>query len=258
MLPRRLAVDPASVWGDLSGPNWSTWLARAGQVVQTPVRGIGIEGAVLGKAIQARNGVPLLAMYYPTPSAAGEPFYSVLARDPSGEIRCFVFEYGVTEPGLPARVVMAEYRTLGDNALGDKGSQARIRYDVEGRADAQLLEFCLQEAARAVAPVASAPVASAPSAFEAAMAAANAASAPVSPSFAPPPAYAPANPASHPSSYPASPAAAPYRAAPMAAVAPTAVGPTPSGGAPLGVILVGGGVGILIVGAYLAWFLVTR
>lgn len=226
------------------------WLARAGQVVQAPVRGIGIEGAVLGKALQMRNGISLIAVYYPTPEAPGEPFYSVLARATNGEIRCFVFEYGITEPGVLPRVVMAEYRTLGDNSLGDKGSQARIRFDVEGRADAHLLEFCLVEAARAVgAPPAQM------SPFEAAMAAANAA--------VPPTAAAPSqlpqafpNVPPHPSAYPPAAPGAPYRGGVPVTGAPVAG--APAAGPPVGLIVLAGGAGILIVGAYLAWFLLTR
>jgi hypothetical protein len=232
------------------------WLARAGQVVQAPVRGIGVEGAVLGKALQMRNGVAMIAVYYPAPEAPGEPFYSVLTRAANGEIRCFVFEYGITEPGVPPRVVMAEYRTLGDNSLGDKGSQARIRFDVEGRADAHLLEFCLTETARVVgAPPA--PM----SAFEAAMAAANAA-APAAigagPSQAPPqaPPQAPRHASACPP--PAVPAA-PYRGGPAPSAAPTAgYGGRASSGPSVGMIVLGGGAGVLIVGAYLAWFLLTR
>mgnify|MGYP006928758031 FL=1 len=228
------------------------WLARAGQVVQAPVRGIGIEGAVLGKALQMRNGVALIAVYYPTPEAPGEPFYSVLARAANGEIRCFVFEYGITDPGIPPRVVMAEYRTLGDNSLGDKGSQMRVRFDVEGRADAQLLEFCLTETARAVgAPPAQM------SPFEAAMAAANAAAPPTlgaPPSQLPPQAFPNAPP--HPSAYPPAAPAAPYRGGAPAGAAP--VSDAPVAGPPVGLIALAVGAGILIVGAYLAWFLLTR
>jgi hypothetical protein len=141
VIPRRAATAPAEVWGMLSGPDWSTWLAMASQVMEMPVRGVGVEGVLQGQAIKSRWGVEMLAVYFPEPSGPGEPYYAVIARrrgDP--RLRTFVFEKGIAEPGAPPRVVMAEWRVEGEAVM-------RVRYDESADASA---EACLDRAATAV------------------------------------------------------------------------------------------------------------
>lgn len=135
VLPIKAGSAPTETWNALSGPDWSTWLAMVGQVLGEPVRGVGVEGVLTGKAVTTLEGVELLAIYFPKPTGPGEPFYSVLARNVgSTEVRSFVFELGIAEPGEALRVVMAEWRMNGDNVM-------RLRYDVAGDAS---LDTCLR------------------------------------------------------------------------------------------------------------------
>lgn len=144
-LPTQAASDPAGLWRTLSGSDWSTWLAMIGHQLGESVRGVGVEGVVTGSAVSTRDGVEMLAMYFPQPAGPGEPYYAVLARRAgSTELRSFVFELGIPEPGGPPRVVMAEWRVLADNSIGDKGSKMRIRFDEEPDASH---EACLRRTA---------------------------------------------------------------------------------------------------------------
>ncbi len=141
-LPTQAASDPAGLWAALSSSDWSTWIAMVGHKLGESVRGVGVEGVLTGAAVQRQDGIEMIAMYFPTPTGAGEPFYAVLARPAGGgELRSFVFELGMPEAGGPRRVVMAEWRVLKDNTLGDKGSKMRIRFDVEDDAS---LSACLR------------------------------------------------------------------------------------------------------------------
>ncbi len=145
-LPTQAASDPAGLWRALAGPDWSTWLAMIGQTLGASVRGVGVEGVVTGNAVSTRDGVEMLAMYFPPPAGPGEPYYAVLARRAgSTELRSFVFEHGAPEPGGPPRVIMAEWRVLGDDSVGDKGSKMRIRFDEEPDASH---EACLRRTAK--------------------------------------------------------------------------------------------------------------
>lgn len=135
VLPSQVAKKPSEVWDSLSGPDWSTWLAMVGQALGEPVRGVGVEGVLTGNAVQSREGVEMLAVYFPKPEAPGEPFFAVLARSAgTTQLRSFVFELGISEPGEPLRVVMAEWRTSGDSVM-------RLRFDV---ADDASLDTCLR------------------------------------------------------------------------------------------------------------------
>jgi hypothetical protein len=134
-VPIQAGSRPEGLWNDLSGPEWSSWLAMVGMKLEIKVRHIGIEGMALGNPVIARDGFEMIAMYFPTPEASGEPYFAVTARR-AGEtkLRSFVFERGSTTPEEPVRVVMAEWRYQGpDNVM-------RIRMDVT--ADASL-EACI-------------------------------------------------------------------------------------------------------------------
>jgi hypothetical protein len=134
VLPDRAAKDPTGVWEALSGAGWSMWLAMVGQALEMPVRGIGVEGAVTGSAVNVRAGIEMIALYFPKPAGPGEPFYAVLARPVGGtKLRSFVFELGISDAGEPLRVVMAEWRTEGESVM-------RLRFDAQPDAS---LEACL-------------------------------------------------------------------------------------------------------------------
>jgi hypothetical protein len=124
-LPIQAGSRPEALWTELTGPEWSTWLAMIGMKLKIQVRKVGIEGMALGKPVIARDGLEMIAMYFEKPEASGEPYFAVLARR-AGEkkLRSFVFERGSTTPEEPVRVVMAEWRYQGpDNVM-------RIRMDV--------------------------------------------------------------------------------------------------------------------------------
>lgn len=135
ILPAQAAKNPTEVWAALSSSDWSTWLATIAVTLGEPVRGVGVEGVLTGSAVTVRDGVELLAMYFPAPSGPGEPYFAVLAR-PVGktELRSFVFELGISQPGEALRVVMAEWRTHGEGVM-------RLRFDV---ADDASLDTCLR------------------------------------------------------------------------------------------------------------------
>jgi len=138
VIPARAAKEPAALWDLLSGPEWSTWLAKVAQVLEQPVRGVGVEGVLQGDAVKTRANVEMLAVYFPEPAGPGEPYFAVLARRPGQtRLRTYVFEKGVTEPGEPLRVIMAEWRVEGDSSM-------RIRMDTSPDAS---LEACLVRAA---------------------------------------------------------------------------------------------------------------
>ncbi len=138
VLPARAAKEPEALWKLLSGPEWSTWLAMVGQVLEQPVRGVGVEGVLQNDAVKTRANVEMLAIYFPEPSKPGEPYFAVLARR-AGQtrLRSYVFEKGISEPGEPLRVIMAENRVEGESSM-------RIRMDVSDDAS---LETCLTRAA---------------------------------------------------------------------------------------------------------------
>jgi hypothetical protein len=146
-LPLQAGARPAELWNELSGPEWSTWLAMVGMKLQVKVRHIGIEGAPLGKSVIRREGFELLAMYFPAPEASGEPYYAVLARRAGQTVplRSFVFERGSASPGEPRRVVMAEWTARSANDV------QRIRFDAAPDAS---LEACIT---RTVAEMSGAP-----------------------------------------------------------------------------------------------------
>ena len=66
----------------------------------------------------------MVAMYFPAPEAAGEPYFAIVARR-TGEtrLRSFVFEKGATTPEEPVRVVMAEW------TFRDAENGQRVRFD---------------------------------------------------------------------------------------------------------------------------------
>lgn len=135
LLPLQAATRGAALWSELSGPEWSTWLALVGVKLKVPVRGMGVEGAPLGKAVLRRGGIEMLAVYFPTPTTAGEPYYAILARrEGDSRLRSFVFERGVDAPGEPTRVVMAEWVVRSETDV------MRMRFDVSSDPS---LEACL-------------------------------------------------------------------------------------------------------------------
>ncbi len=134
-LPIQAHSRPAELWEELSGPEWSSWLAMIGMKLQIPVRHIGIEGAARGKPTVWLEGIEMLAMYFPKPEAPGEPYFAILARR-GGEtkLHSYVFEQGGASPEKPQSVVMAEWRLRGPDDL------ERIRFDAASDAS---LEACL-------------------------------------------------------------------------------------------------------------------
>ncbi len=90
-LPRQAGESPISAWHGLADP--SAW----GWVIAT-------EG---GTRVIVRDRFELVVVCLPTPTAAGEPHFAVLARR-AGElhVRCFVFERGANPDGM----AMAELR----------------------------------------------------------------------------------------------------------------------------------------------------
>lgn len=129
-LPIQAATQAASLWEALSGPSWSLWLAMIGQTLGIEVRHIGVEGAATGAAVIRRDGFELIAMYFPAPAAAGEPYFAIIARrEGQAALRSFVFERGIESP-----VVFAEWRVSGPERFD------RIRYDGGGDAS---LDACL-------------------------------------------------------------------------------------------------------------------
>lgn len=135
VLPIQAATRGPALWNELSGAEWSTWLALVGVKLKIPVRGMGVEGAPLGKAVLRRGGFEMLAVYFPAPTAAGEPFYAILARrEGDTRLRSFVFERGVDVPGESTRVVMAEWVARSESDV------MRMRFDATHDAS---LEACL-------------------------------------------------------------------------------------------------------------------
>jgi hypothetical protein len=149
-LPIQAGSRPAGLWEDLSGPGWSTWLAMIGMHFEIEVRHIGVHDATIGKAVIRRDGVELIAMYFPTPAAVGEPYFGILARR-VGEtaLRSFVFEKGSPTPEEPVQVVMAEW------TFRDAANAQRLRFDATPDTS---LEACLD---RVVAEITTAPAAAA-------------------------------------------------------------------------------------------------
>lgn len=138
LLPSKAAKEPETLFRMLSGPDWSTFFAMIGSVLGVPVRGVGVEGVVQGKAVHVRDGVEMLAIYFPEPAGPGEPYFAVLARKQgTTRLRSYVFEKGISEPGEPLRVIMAEWRVEGESSM-------RIRMDESPDAS---LEACLMRAA---------------------------------------------------------------------------------------------------------------
>lgn len=134
VIPARAAKEPAALWNLLSGPEWSTWLAMVAQVLEEPVRGVGVEGVLTNDAVKTRANVEMLAVYFPAPSGPGEPYFAVLARRPGQtRVRTYVFEKGISDPGEPLRVIMAEWRVEGSSTM-------RIRMDTS---EDPSLETCL-------------------------------------------------------------------------------------------------------------------
>lgn len=134
-LPLQAGSRPGELWDALSGPDWSTWLAMIGTRLQVSVRHIGIEGAPLGEAVVRRDGFEMMAMYFPAPEAAGEPYFAIVARRTGDtRLRSFVFENGATTPEEPVRVVMAEW------TFRDAENGQRVRFDAAPDAS---LETCL-------------------------------------------------------------------------------------------------------------------
>lgn len=150
VLPMRASLDPLGTWGALSGSDWSMWLARASAVLGVSLRGVGVDGAIEGRAVHVEDGVAMVAVTFPVPTGAGEPYFAILARAPGdAAVRSFVFEMGIPEGPAP-RVVMAEWR------IQSADDMMRVRYDAD--ADASLAA-CLRRTARAMraAPAPSAP-----------------------------------------------------------------------------------------------------
>ncbi|MBL9110998.1 MAG: hypothetical protein JNM74_17070, partial [Myxococcales bacterium] len=93
LLPSKAAKEPETLFRMLSGPDWSTFFAMIGSVLGVPVRGVGVEGVLQGKAVHVRDGVEMLAVYFPEPAGPGEPYFAVLARKQgTTRLRSYVFE----------------------------------------------------------------------------------------------------------------------------------------------------------------------
>lgn len=141
VLPMRASADPLGTWEALAGPGWSAWLARASVLMEESLRGVGVDGAVEGRAVHVVDGVEMIAITFPVPSGPGEPFFAVLARSAAHPApRAFVFEMGIPDGESPLpRVVMAEWR------IKSADDMMRVRYDVEPDMS---LAACLRRTAR--------------------------------------------------------------------------------------------------------------